>query len=126
MRPLILTPESTADARRLLAHAEANVLSWDEIQARATGAIDTPLGSQPEFRCVIPMGYRCVFCFEMQRTVKYRYLSVSVGTPGKYPNEIAMDEIAKIFGFKNSYRSGRVLINVDKPTQCVMFREPVE
>lgn len=126
MRPLILTPEATAGARRVLAHAEANVISWVELQARATGAVDTPLGSQPEFRCVIPMGYCCVFCFEMQREVKWRYLSVNVDTPGKYPHEIAMDEIAKIFGFKNSYRSGKVLIDVDKPTQCVMFREPVE
>lgn len=126
MRPLILNDETRAEVQRVLRHAEANVMSWAELQGRATGAIKTPLGADPAFRCVIPMGYGCVFCFEMQRAIKLRYLSVSVDTPGKYPNEVAMEEIAKLFGFKHGFRSGKVLIDLNKAAQCVMFREPVE
>lgn len=120
MRPLILNAETIAETQRVLKHAEANVISWAELQARATGAIQKPLGDDPAFRCVIPMGYRCVFCFEMQRAIKFRYLSVSVSAPNKFPNEIAMDEIAKLFGFQHGHQSGELQIDVDKAAECVM------
>lgn len=125
MRPLILTEESTAEARNVLRHAEAHVISWAELQAIATGALPPP-GDNPIFACTIPMGYRCVFTHEMQRAIKFRHLSVSVDTPGKWPHEAAVDEIAKLFGFKNSFRSGKVIIDVDKATQSVGFIEPCE
>lgn len=126
MRPLIINDETKAEVQRVLRHAEANAMSWAELQARATGAITTALGSDPAFRCVLPMGYVCVFCFEMQRAVKMRYLSVSVADSGKWPNELAVDQIAQLFGFKHRYNSGKIQIDLNKPTQSVMFREVVE
>ncbi len=62
----------------------------------------------------------------MQRAIKCRHLSISVDKPGKYPHEAAVDEIAKVFGFKNRYNSGKVMIHVDRATQSVGLVEPVE
>jgi hypothetical protein len=87
-RSLIIDDVARAKAARVLAHAEANpYLPGDPVP-----------GDQPGF--VAHFGsYRSVFTYTHTHWLIFRHLTVSVPTPGKYPNPIAVFEIANLFGF---------------------------
>lgn len=127
MSVLALTDEARAEIARVVAYAEQHVISWTEIQARATGAISGRIGDDPDRYCLLPVGFRCVFNLEMQRAIQYRHLSVSINRKGKLPHPAVVSELAKLFGFPRGIDGdnialwreeipGGVAINLIEPT----------
>jgi hypothetical protein len=86
-------PISPAECERL---ARAFPQNMDEIKL----ADRPPDFHRPESVHVnIPIGFRASFSFEHQSGGLCRHLSVSVDTPGRVPNLLAMGMIAEAFGF---------------------------
>lgn len=131
MRPLFLGDETKATVAKLVDYAKKNPLSWADVQSIATGALPVP-GQNPDFSCFIPVGFRCVFNYEYQRGILCRHLSVSVDQgiiePAEtreisYPNERAVDALAKLFGFTDGLRGDNVTIWVEKAAGAVNVME---
>jgi hypothetical protein len=80
MRPLVIGPEQRARCAEIRRYAEANIYTMDEMKGVMILGAEVAPGTDERFRCVIPMGFRCVFTLEQQ------------------PNPIAMTEIQKAFG----------------------------
>lgn len=60
------------------------------------------VGNDPRHRCVIPMGFGCVYSEEEHPGGLMRHLSVSVAAPGKTPNVPALTLIMEAFGFRGA------------------------
>jgi len=97
MRVLIIDDGVREQIRKVVDYAHAHVISFHDLMRVMKGQGPVP-GDNPEFVLHIRMGYRCVFTIDEQLKGKMRHLSVSVsGT--KWPNEHAVKELAKEFGF---------------------------
>lgn len=97
-RPLIVDKRVVADVARLKAYAQAHPLNAHDL-FRAVGKPERGIGNDPNFRLIIPVGFRVVYSLEEQPKLGLcHHLSVSVNELGKYPNEFAVLEIARLFG----------------------------
>ena len=86
LRPLVVADAERAMIRRVIDHAARNVISRDRLQRTIAGE-EKPVGDNPDFACVIPVGYRCVYSLEEQPLGVCRHLSISVLGEGGAPNE---------------------------------------
>lgn len=103
LRPLFIGDTERAAIKKLVAFAEQNVISSAQL-LRITSGSEKPVGDNPQHVCVIPVGYRCVFSIDDQPTLgPCRHLSVSVLGDGTAPNEVAVETLAKEFGFRGTY-----------------------
>lgn len=104
IRPLIIDADTRAAIARLIAYAEAHPQNIHRIfkamvnQATAAGNLD------PKHVCVIKIGYRCVYTIDEQPVGRCRHLSVSVLGDGCAPNEYAVLELMKNFGFRGGFK----------------------
>jgi hypothetical protein len=106
-RVLILNEESRLDIKRVRNYAEGHRISIRDLQLITAGA-RKPAGDDPGNCCVIPVGYRCVFSIDQSNDGHtYRHLSISVLGSGAAPNEYAVAEIMKEFGFKSEFPKGK-------------------
>jgi hypothetical protein len=103
IRPLIVTDTERALIRGMIAHAERNVISIERFQRMIIGE-EKPVGDDPDFVCVIPLGYRCVFTLDEQPCGLCRHLSVSVLGQGAAPNPAAVEMLAAEFGFRGGVK----------------------
>lgn len=104
-RPLLLSPETEALARRVREYAEKPE-NWFRPGAldqwgRLEGSGRRP-GDKPEHQVTIPHEFHCIFSWTVAQTldgkpVVVRDLSVSV--PNATPHPVAVFEIAEMFGF---------------------------
>ncbi len=95
IRPLIIGPEQVAQAKTIVVHSVIKE-HWYR-----PGRSKIP-GTMPEHRCVIPMGFQCVFSYTLLSGQRlYRHLSVSVldVSPNTFPGPLQVGEIATLFGF---------------------------
>lgn len=123
MRPLILNEQSLAKIQALIQYAEANRFPFRKI-VRIVEGVDPPPGDDPQFVCVVPWGFRCAFTIEEHRNEKwFRHLSVSIDTPGKYPNDAAVESLMGEFGMKPSLRDSRVY--VEEHVQAISILQPL-
>jgi hypothetical protein len=99
LRPLVLTETERALIRQVIDHAAHHVLNRSRIEKIIAGKEEPP-GNTPEFTCVIPLGYRCVFTLEEQPPGICRHLSISVLGEGAAPNPEAVEALATEFGFR--------------------------
>ena len=99
LRPLVVADAERAMIRRVIDHAARNVISRDRLQRTIAGE-EKPVGDNPDFACVIPVGYRCVYSLEEQPLGVCRHLSISVLGEGGAPNEAAVEMLATEFGFR--------------------------
>lgn len=109
MRALIIGDEERAAIRAAIDHAAAHPISLETIkrlrvtipQGRDLALADRPKDfKRPESEHVyLPGGYRASISFEQQPIGLCRHLSVSVDTPGRVPNMLAVGMIAEAFGF---------------------------
>ena len=108
--------------RRLVDHAARNVVTRERLQQMIAGEVK-PVGDEPEFTCVIPVGYRCVYSLEEQPFGVCRHLSISVLGEGAAPNEAAVEMLATEFGFRGGledmahvwtepFGAGKIAINL--------------
>jgi hypothetical protein len=121
MKPLVLTDEVRSDVARLIQHAKANPLSLAAMRS-IMAKTRTPIGDDSDFAITIPLVYRCVYSHEMQPVMgRCRHLSIS-SLDGKLGIAV-VDEIAKLFGFKEGINSadhawkeeigdGRIAVNL--------------
>lgn len=98
MRALLISDDTRAETARLAAYAKAHPVALSTLQGIADGTLPS-LGDDPQFACVIPMGFHCIYNHEHQKNGFFRHLSVSV-IDGTGPSVDAVSEIAKLFGFR--------------------------
>ena len=102
IRPLIIDGAARAEIRRVTDHAMSHRLTEKEMMARSRIPGEISIGDDPDHCCLLQVGYRCVFSVEACLAGGWvRHLSVSVEEQGKWPNPVAMGEIAKEFGFQH-------------------------
>ena len=104
MRPLVIAPETLGQIKRVVAFATENPVSLPRLQRMATG-LERPIGDDPRFALIVPVGFRCAFSFEEQPVLGLaRHLSVSVqGPPGRLPSPEAMALLMEAFGFSATF-----------------------
>lgn len=100
IRPLVIDEAIKAKAAQVIEYASAHPYR----PVFVGGNVDPstiPPGDDQEHCLRVPMGYLCVFSFtEIAHEGRYRDLSVSVPTPGKYPQPFALFTLAtELFGF---------------------------
>lgn len=76
----------------------AKLTAYAQAYTYIPGETITP-GDDPGHVLETAFGYRIVFSFTRTPTGLYRDLSISVNTPGRFPNPIAAFTIAAEFGF---------------------------
>ncbi len=81
------------------------------------GVDSTPPGLDPNF-CAQLGHYRCVFSHTVTPDCMYRHLSVSIPKPWRFPHPMAIEIIAKRFGFTGGFKNWGV--NVNKEDGCVV------
>lgn len=102
-----MSPEVQTAVDRVVAHAMANRSELRTI-LRTLGGSTPPPGDNPLHAVCIPMGFRCVFTIDQgTKGGWFRHLSVSVDTPGKTPNEHAMQALMAMFGFTHGLEECR-------------------
>ena len=85
------------------------------------------LHSPQQGRCILPIGYRCVYSEEFQPKGLSRHLSVSVERPGKLPSieAVAMIELAFGFESKDIY-AGNCCVFLEEAQRAVNVIEIIE
>jgi hypothetical protein len=127
MRPLVINEAVKADVNRVKEYAHANPVRIASV-VRTAGGSRPPVGDNKEHACVLPMGYRCVFSIEEQPMGFCRHLSVSVPEKGKAPNENAVLELMKLFGFKATAYGPGVMVwleDISNDFKAVNVLEPL-
>lgn len=98
MAVLIISEKDKTAAKAVIAHAEANVITFARLQAIDKGMID-PVGDNPQNSIEIFHGYRAVFSVDEQKGGLVKHLSVS--HQGLYlPPTSTVRMIMNLFDFK--------------------------
>jgi hypothetical protein len=105
VRPLVITDNERAAAERVKAYAKKHIMDLHEILRRMGPEEmreELAVGNDPNYRLILPFGYRCVYSQERQMMGLCAHLSVSVEdeAPTAMPNPVAVEEILKLFGMK--------------------------
>jgi hypothetical protein len=82
---------------RVVAHAEKNPFSLDDMKEIVAGVKPVP-GDSEAFTFYVPDGCKAVFTIELQEQGRTRHLSVSVDEDGKLPNIALVNSIMKLVG----------------------------
>ena len=107
MRVLIIDTEAKAAIKKMVAFAEANHYTTDDILDMMNG--DTQIAGNDPDHIVDPFqGYKVVFSIEEQNAGPTRHLSVSVDTPGRVPNFPALQMIMDEIGFTRKVEECKV------------------
>jgi hypothetical protein len=106
LRPLILADQQRADIKRVMDHANVHRYSVQDMFDLLGGRRNPP-GDDPNYVCVIPNGYRCVYTIEQLEVGLCRHLSVSVmGTTSAVgPSPEALLMLMTAFGFIGGFES---------------------
>jgi len=98
IRALLLGDRECALIERVVKHAFRFPVSLTKVKETIAGT-EPPVGDNPEFCCIIPNGFRCVFSFEEQPHGWCRHLSISIPTVDGAPSPIAVEMLMPAFGF---------------------------
>lgn len=105
IRPLVIDEDAKTLIKKVKAYAENNPYTLSRIKLIAEGKMPPP-GDDPNYRCNIQFGYRCVYTLDQGTNrdngepIWVRHLSVAVEESKKWPNEHAVDSLMKEFGFR--------------------------
>jgi hypothetical protein len=92
MRPLVITPEVKAKGAALIHCAESNAIPFAELKKIVTG-VRPPSGDDPRFTLCIDHGFRVAYTVEQHYDQWLHHASVSVDTPKRVPNHLAVQAI---------------------------------
>ena len=114
MRALIISDETKQKIKEVITYAEEHPFTLEYLH-RMTAGKEIPMGNIYQHVCHIPIGFRAVYSIELQNK-KVRHLSVSYYKKKRPPTAIEMEEIMKLFGFKNKIKNCMVAeeITVDR------------
>jgi hypothetical protein len=97
MRALVIDNDAKARIASLKAHAERNIISLAEMKKLIeTGNV---IGDDDANSIDLFHGFRVVYSLEEHPMGLCHHISISVDTPGKLPNEFAVQAIMDEFGF---------------------------
>lgn len=113
-RPFIIDDKLKAKITSLVAHAEKNPFTIDDLLDIDSGD-QKPPGDFDEFTLNLPFGYRLVYSVEEQPVGRVRHLSMSVNEDGKLPNEHVVSEIMELIGFENKLDTCMVMFEDISP-----------
>jgi hypothetical protein len=100
MRMLAIDDAARAAVAKVVAHA------FEPENYYEPGSSPQPPGDDPR-HVVLLNTYRCVFSITRAPDRQlWRHLSISVPAQGKYPHELAVLEIANLFGFTPKWEGG--------------------
>jgi hypothetical protein len=122
MRALVIDKEARAAVAQVVAHALEPENYYEP------GLSPQPPGDDPRY-IVLLNTFRCVFSITKAPDGRlFRHLSISVPTPGKYPNEFAVLEIARLFGFTGwdghrLYFPDNWMIDANQEDECVILAQ---
>ena len=119
MRPFIIDDTTKKAIERIKAHAEKNVYKEEDVVAMSKGEKIPVAGDQEGFTCNLPFGYKVVYSIEEQPKAKVRHLSVSVPGANKVPNQLVVEELMQMIGFKHS------LLELKTSGQGTVFLEQI-
>ncbi len=128
MAVLVINEDVQASLERLAEHANNNRYSFDELLDIKNKALDAP-GLDPNFFCMVPIGYKVVFTVEEQpgaqggEMINMRHMSMSTSAKGKLPNPITVQEIMGILGFEGKLADCYVHTMED---DCITVLELIE
>lgn len=123
LRPLIIDDIVRARIGDVIAYAEHNVLSMDDLLDIHNKQGPAP-GDMIGYVCFIPFGYNVVYSIEEQNPGKMRHLSISVDEDGKLPSPSAVEFIMQLFGFKKDLKECIVIKQDCSPTrECINVLE---
>ncbi len=113
--PLVLDEKKLGGLR---SYAEAHRLPIDQMRMIVAGTAPI-VGDRPEHECHLNVGWRVVFSIEEHPrkdgngTAWLRHMSMSSSAPGRFPNSVALEEVARHLGFPGPY-------------DCVVQRNPID
>lgn len=122
MRPMLIGPHVRERIAEVIAYAEAHRFSLHDLH-RIMVHPEQAAGTNPAFVVEVPMGFKVVFTIEEQPMGLSRHLSVSVDGEN-WPNEIAVQELGREFGFKTPYE--KWLKYLEKESRAVSVLELYE
>lgn len=100
MRPFIVDDNLKKQIAEVVEYAQQHVYSENYIRTTIDGTKPVP-GNIDEHVIQTAFGYKLVFSYAEQKGTTYRLLSMSVDTPGKYPNPLIVQEVIELFGYHN-------------------------
>lgn len=95
---LVINNVAKSDIAKLIEFAESNELSFDDLLDIYNNPDKSP-GYNPEFNCLLNVGYRVVFTIEQQPKFKAKHISISLNED--MPPIDSVKLILQEFGFKN-------------------------
>lgn len=110
---MIITQDSIDRINKMVAHAEANPFSFDDLLDRVNHPELSP-GLDEKFQLFIPQAFKIVFTIEHQPPGKARHLSMSVSEKNQLPPIQSVKTIMDLVGFKNKLEA------------CHVFEEKLE
>lgn len=113
VRPLVVNEMSRSEVARVVNFAEHRRYNLHEVFQMLGGRLRPP-GDIAGHICVLPVGYRCCFSIEQQPMGWSRHLSVSVLGSGQCPNEVAVIEISRLFGFRCPWPKGETGVELER------------
>jgi hypothetical protein len=126
MRPFIIDDKLKTQIASLVAYAEKNPVSIDELLDTVNKQAK-PVGDFSQHTLNLPFGYRIVYSIEEQPKGKIRHLSMSVNEDEKLPNEFVVREVMKLIGFKNELENCEVFLeSISLSRQAVNVLEIIE
>lgn len=126
VRPFIIDEDVKLKINNLVAHAEKNPFSMDDL-LDLMNKQGKPAGDFDEFSLDLPFGYRIVYSIEQQPPGDVRHLSISVSEDGKLPNDIVVREVMKLIGFDNELENCMVRLEDISPNrQAINVLEVIE
>lgn len=128
MRALIIGEAELAELQRVRQYAEAHPYDLEAMVDRGTGKRQPP-GNLSVYRCLIPVGFKVVFSIEDHpqrtgKTLRMRYLSVSVSSFNKLPSPEAVQMIMDELGFKRPWNECHIDTEEFKGGQAIVVVEP--
>ena len=115
IRPMIIDKATDERIAQVKAYAQKHVVQLSDV-VRMAGNRDLAVGNNPEFRLIIPIGYRAIFSYEQQPTGLCAHLSMSVDMDERpdhrvLPNTVAVQHI--MFEFKMGLLSDAIHIWIE-------------
>lgn len=112
--PFLIDDEIREKFKVLVAHAEKNPLSMDDLEDMAKGK-RTVVGDLSDFSAYLPFGYKVVLSIEHQTGGKVRHFSMSINKKNALPDPNTLQICMTLLGFKTSLFECMVDLEPIKP-----------
>ncbi len=103
MRVLEINDSTREDIAKVVTYAKEHRYNEHMIKLLISGDLESP-GDNPDYLVHIHDGYRVIYTIEEHKVGFCHHISISVDRSKKYPHEMAVLEIMKLFGMEGDYK----------------------